>query len=183
VSLAVTPAERDERRRRVEHLTIAGSHVNAIAAALHVNRKTVLRDQYAIRAEWARARVDAYDRHASEELVRLAKLQEAVWGAALQVGTTYDVGEDGRRVPRSLEDRKFSLACAREARMISDQRSKLLGLYAPLRLDVRDDRMQSREDFDREVMEHLARLDAADAGVVEAEARAILEGARRNGDD
>jgi hypothetical protein len=154
------PAERDDRRRKVEYLLIAGATTNKIAAAVGVNRKTVLLDAKAIRAEWGRARVEAYDRYAAEELVRLAKLQEAVWTDAM-AGNIKAVGV---------------------ALRISDQRCRMLGLYAPLHLDVQDDRLQSREDFDREVREHLARLDAADAAAVEAEARAIVTGERLNGD-
>jgi hypothetical protein len=60
----------------------------------------------------------------------------------------------------------------------------MLGLYAPLHLDVQDERLQSKEDFDKEVREHLARLDAAhaaaDAAAVEAEATAILARGSKN---
>lgn len=37
-----------------------------------------------------------------------------------------------------------------------------------------DERLQSRDDFDRQVKEHLARLDAADAAAMQAEADALL---------
>jgi hypothetical protein len=51
---------------------------------------------------------------------------------------------------------------------VCDQRARLLGLYAPVPLDVHDDRLQSREDFDREIKERLARLDAAAAAAIQA---------------
>jgi hypothetical protein len=94
----------------------------------------------------------AYDRYAAEELVRLAKLQEAVWTDAM-AGNLKAMGV---------------------ALRISDQRCRMLGLYAPLHLDVQEDRLQSRDDFDRQVKEHLARLDAADAAAMQAEADALL---------
>ncbi len=160
------PAERDERRRKVAHAMVAGATVNQMAEVLHVNRTTVLADMKVVRDDWKRERLGAFERLSAEVLVRLDKLHEAVWKDALSTTITF-------------EQRIRAVAMALK---ITDQVSKLVGLYAPLRLDVRDDRMQSREDFDREVREHLARLDAADAGAVEAEARAILEGARSNGD-
>jgi len=147
-----TPVERDERRRKVAILLIAGVTTNNIAETVAVNRKTVLLDAKAIRAEWARARVEAYDRYAAEQLVILAEVQRANWEAAMR------------------GDAKASTTVLR----VCDQRARLLGLYAPLHLDVRDERLQSKSDFDREIKEHLARLDAADAAAAEAEARAIL---------
>jgi hypothetical protein len=149
-----TPIERDERRRKVEYLLIAGTTTNQIAAAVGVNRKTVLLDTRAIRAEWARARVEAYDRYAAEELVRLTKLQEAVWRDAM--------AGDIKAVGMALR--------------ISDQRCRLLGLYAPTKLNVSDERMQSKEAFDHEVQELLARLNAADLAARQAEADALLAG-------
>ena len=61
---------------------------------------------------------------------------------------------------------------------VCDQQARLLGLYAPVPLDVHDDRLQSREDFDREIKEHLGRLDAADAAAMQAEADALAAGDR-----
>jgi hypothetical protein len=147
-----TPAERDDRRRKVEYLLIAGTTINKMAAEVGVNRKTVLRDVKAVRTEWGRARVEAYDRYAAEELVRLAKLQEAVWTDAMA----------------------GNIKAVVVALRISDQRCRMLGLYAPLHLDVQDERLQSKSDFDREIKEHLARLDAADAAAIQAEAEALL---------
>jgi len=147
-----TPVERDERRRKVAILLIAGVTTNNIAETVAVNRKTVLLDSKAIRAEWAAARIEAYDRYAAEQLVILAEVQRANWEATMR------------------GDTKASTTVLR----VCDQRARLLGLYAPLHLDVRDERLQSKSDFDREIKEHLARLDAADAAAAEAEARAIL---------
>jgi hypothetical protein len=147
-----TPVERDERRRKVEYLLIAGTTTNQIAAVVRANRKTVLLDAKAIRAEWGKARVEAYDRYAAEELVRLNTLQHAVWSEAM-AGNVKAVGM---------------------ALRISDQRCRLLGLYAPLHVDVKEERVQSKSDFDHGVQELLARIDAADAAAVQAEAEALL---------
>ena len=147
-----TPVERDERRRKVEYLLVAGTSTNQIATVVGANRKTVLQDATAIRVEWRRARIEAYDNYAAEELVRLAALQRAVWADAM----------------------RGDLKAVAEARRISDQRCRLLGLYAPLHVEVQDERLQSKSDFDQEVHELLARLDAADAATVQAEADALL---------
>ncbi len=147
-----TPVERDERRRKVAILLIAGVTTNNIAETVGVNRKTVLLDSKAVRTEWARARIEAYDRYAAEQLVILAEVQRANWEATMR------------------GDTKASTTVLR----VCDQRARLLGLYAPLHLDVQDERLQSKSDFDREIKEHLARLDSADAAAAEAEARAIL---------
>ena len=150
------PAERDERRRKVAILLIAGATTNSIAATVGVNRKTVLLDAKAVRAEWARARVEAYARYAAEQLVILAEVQRANWEATMR------------------GDTKAAATVLR----VCDQRCRMLGLYAPLHLDVQDERLQSKSDFDREIKEHRARRDAAhaaaDAAAVEAEATAIL---------
>jgi hypothetical protein len=176
---AETPVLRDDRRRRVEHLLIAGTPITRIAQAIGVNYKTALHDSMVIRQEWARARIDAYDKHAAEELVRLAKLQEAVWTAAMDVSRNTEP-EGGAT---DLNVRRFRLACVAEARRISDQRSKLLGLYAPIKLDVQDERVQSRSAFEEEVSTLLARLDAVDtAAVAEQAEAALVEGVGRNGD-
>ena len=76
-----TPVERDERRRKVAILLIAGVTTNNIAETVAVNRKTVLLDAKAIRAEWAAARIEAYDRYAAEQPVILAR------GAAGELGS------------------------------------------------------------------------------------------------
>ena len=81
------PAERDERRRKVAILLIAGATTNSIAATVGVNRKTVLLDAKAVRAEWARARVEAYARYAAEQLVILAEVQRANWEATMRGDT------------------------------------------------------------------------------------------------
>lgn len=160
-----TPVERDERRRKVEYLLIAGTTTNQIAAVVGANRKTVLQDATVIRAEWRRARVEAYDNYAAEELVRLAALQRAVWADAM----------------------RGDLRAVAEARRISDQRCRLLGLYAPLHVEVQGERLQSKSAFDQEVHELLARLDAADAAIMQAEAQALLaseeDGGHRLGGD
>jgi hypothetical protein len=156
-----SPAERDERRRKVAILLIAGVATNNIAETVGVNRKTVLLDSKAVRAEWARARIEAYDRYAAEQLVILAEVQRANWEATMR------------------GDTKASTTVLR----VCDQRARLLGLYAPLHLDVQDERLQSKSDFDREIKEHLARLDAADAAAAEAEARAILAGESKDSDE
>ena len=156
------PAERDERRRKVAILLIAGATTNSIAATVGVNRKTVLLDAKAVRGEWARARIEAYDRYAAEQLVILGEVQRANWEATMR------------------GDTKAATTVLR----VCDQRARMLGLYAPLHLDVQDERLQSKEDFDKEVREHLARLDAAhaaaDAAAVEAEATAILARGSKN---
>jgi transposase len=171
-----TPVERDERRRQVEHLVIAGLSMRAIARALGCNYKTVVSDVGFIRGEWREARISAYDKHASEELVRLAKLQESCWAAAMSVGSR----DPETNKLRSLEERSFGLRAVGEARRVSDQRCRLLGLYAPLHVGVQEERMQPPSDFDREVHELLVRLDAADAVAAQAEADAPLPG---DGDD
>jgi transposase len=104
-----TPVERDERRRKVAILLIAGVTTNNIAETVAVNRKTVLLDAKATRAEWAAARIEAYDRYAAEQLVILAEVQRANWEATMR------------------GDTKASTTVLR----VCDQRARLLGLYAP----------------------------------------------------
>jgi hypothetical protein len=147
-----TPVERDERRRKVAYLLIAGVTTNKIAETVAVNRKTVLLDAKAIRAEWARARIEAYDRYAAEQLVILAEVQRANWEATMR------------------GDTKASTTVLR----VCDQRARLLGLYAPAKLDVQDERMQSRAAFEDEVQSLLAKLDAADPAAMQAEAAGTL---------
>jgi len=156
----ITPQAREYRRTQVEYLLIAGVPFRQIAERLGVNKNTVLADSKAVRAGWARARVEAYDRYAAEELVRLAALQRAVW----------------------IDAMAGNIKAVHIALRISDQRCRLLGLYAPLHVDVQDERLQSKPEFDREVKELLARLDAADAAAVEAEAKALLTGYENHGE-
>ena len=115
------PAEREDRRRKVAFLLVAGATTNQIAENVGCSRITALADSKFIRAEWARSRLEAYDRYTAEQLVILAELQRANWQAAMS------------------GDTRASTIVLR----VCDQRAKLLGLYSPLKFDVRDEQLQS----------------------------------------
>lgn len=95
----------------------------------------------------------------------LGALQRSLWTAALGGSTTQ---------PVELTEH---IRAAEAVRRISDQRSKLLGLYAPLRVNVRDEALQSHDDFDESVKVALDKMNAADRERINAEAAAFLAGA------
>jgi hypothetical protein len=109
VRKASEAANVDERRGRVATLLLAGATYKQIGKSLGVHVNTVYTDVKAIRAEWRKERVSAYDEICDQECKRLDTMLLSIWDQARQ--------GDIKAIETALK--------------IGDQRARLMGLGTP----------------------------------------------------
>jgi DNA-binding transcriptional MocR family regulator len=114
----------EDRRNKVWELRKAGASSRKIAAQVGVSHTTVLEDIAAVQAELHRATLQTADEFRTLELERLDSLQVPMWQLAMGRAEVPAVGNRPKQeaVPPNIE-------AARAVLRISDQRSKLLGIY------------------------------------------------------
>lgn len=116
-------AEMARRRELVAELMLSGATERQMTERLKVSAGTVHNDVVAVRQEWAKNRMDTYEKYVDAYDARLRQLERRI----AQLITEGDLGA----IDRALK--------------ILDQRARLLGLNAPTRMDVRSDDPISNE--------------------------------------
>jgi hypothetical protein len=105
---------REERRRQVAELLLAGLDYRRIARAVGCSLRTVHQDVSAVRREWAAQRCGSYGQLVEQDSRRIDRLQARYWGLALE---------------GDVRAAAIVLKCL-------DRRAKLLGLDAAQRIEV-----------------------------------------------
>lgn len=142
--------ERDDRRRAMGDMRLRGLSVRKIAAEFNLSERAVTRELDALERQWRESGLRDFDRAKGTELARLDHLERTYWRAwdeskrerterrTEQLGSAKDKLDGGVRMamrtetpatgdPRFLEGVRWCIA----------KRCELLGLNAPLEVDVR----------------------------------------------
>ena len=139
----------DDRRHAVATLLREGKTQGQIATELGVSRITIVKDVAALRAEWQTLRERNRDAWMEMELAKLDAAEAVAW-------------EHVRSSPKS---KLFGLD---RVLAIIDRRAKLLGLDAPLKVDiartVREKAIEVARENDLDVDEVMAEMEAILAG-------------------
>jgi DNA-binding MarR family transcriptional regulator len=161
-----TSAEIARDRRLVADLYLRGYLQSDIAEQLGVNQSTVSRDLKALHQEWlVSAQID-FNQAKARELARIDRLEREYWRAweksknEKESTVTEKVQDDGRgnrAKARMHRERQFgNPRFLVGVQWCIEQRCKLLGVYAPQRIAV------STEDIDTQIERELERLASED---------------------
>ena len=120
-------AEREQRRRQVAQLTIAGVPQTQIAEQLGVTQPTVSNDLRAIRGRWQQDLARDTLEHVADELGKLAEWERQLMRIALAVGPENAAAREDPEERRRAWDTLLKLQA---------RRSRLIGLDAPYRVQA-----------------------------------------------
>lgn len=114
----------EDRRAKVWELRKAGASARKIAAQMGVSHPTILTDIDTVLSRLVAESTSDAEEYRALELERLDSLQAAHWQRAL--GRPYIPARDGQPEQKAIPP---DIRSARLVVKISDQRSKLLGIY------------------------------------------------------
>ena len=157
-------------RQRVSEMYLEKRTINEIARTLGINRHTVAADIRWVQAQWALQHPGEYKAKMAEELARIDLIELKAWEC-------FERSVGLRRTSRTRLSTtargQISMAESREEDMIGDpaylrlvlgcvdQRAKILGFYAPRRLEIEEhiEDELDREELVRTIEEELELLD------------------------
>lgn len=147
--------KRSEMQRELDlmieaRMSLEGSTLREIAAAVHVSFQQVADDLIEVRRRWQESASLDTAEHVASELARLVHVEEEAWAGwrrSLRATERIADGRDGR-----VEFLQTILNC-------STERRKLLGLDAPQKIDL-GERLRAMGLADDEMAEVLAEVEA-----------------------
>lgn len=139
----------EQRAAQVAQLYLQGKTQHEIAQIVGVQQPRVCKDLKLIREEWRAARVADFDEAKDRELARIDHIEReawAAWGRSVGQRKTTTREMDGSAPPGSApspakvtvktEEQPGDPRFLERVQWCVDQRCKVLGLYAPKRIEV-----------------------------------------------
>lgn len=140
-----TEGEKEEHLLLIAKYLVRGWSYQQMANELSISKSQVAYDVKKLRDYWRTEQMDAYQQYILQELFRLGEMEAELWQAwedskkAMYSTTLKTVGEDNddsreRMVTHKTQNGNPSYMAL--IIKISEQRTKLLGLNAPEKLDI-----------------------------------------------
>ncbi len=156
-----TAFQRECDRAKIAQLYLQRRPISEIASAIERSRVTVMSDLKAIRAQWFESSQEAVGKRKAEELARIDRIELVAWEGyerSIKIREiTKTVLEQGGlgRLKTKAESRKEALIgdprWLDKVAWCVEQRAKILGLYAPAKLEGQVDHHHTiQTEFDRE---------------------------------
>jgi len=149
-----SPAKREEDYSTIASLYAKGQSQAAIAEKLGLSRQQISFDLKKIQQRWRDASLRDFDERKAEELAKIDHLEREYWSAwADSKGTHKVTSVKSKRGPRTIreisvhsEDQVGDPRFLQGVERCIEQRCKIFGVYAPLKIDVREvDEMLANE--------------------------------------
>lgn len=140
-----TPFERERDLVEIARLMVRGNNVVEIANELKVSASQVRYDIKTVEQRWHDAATDSLNAYKEKELAKLDELERTYWKAwveSLKPKTTeYVERGEGEKGPQSRTGRRIEVQTGNPAYLNGvlsciDRRIKLLGLDAPIKIDI-----------------------------------------------
>lgn len=165
-----TAFQRECDRAKVARLYLTKRTINQIAEEIGRSRITVMADLKVVREQWLAASLEAIDTRKAEELAKIDRIELAAWEG-------YERSIKLREVTRTVLEQgglggQKTKAESRKEMLIGDprwldriawcveQRVKILGVYAPTKLEGRVEHNHTvQTEFDREFESLVGQLD------------------------
>jgi len=182
---AVAKTKQAQKRLEIADRYVKGETQGQIAEAMGLNFRTISHILKTIRTAWEKEAVLDMDKAKGKELAKLNKLELEYWGAWERSKTQKEKTLSRRKISGktkksendtnkeqtesaiSKEQRDGNPAFLQGILNCIDRRCKLLGLDAPLRLDLKAEAVRIAQEFG---------LQETDATLLIAEAEAIIRG-------
>lgn len=154
-------ANKFNKQQREAHLLtvaeqyLAGQPQSAIAEKVGVNQSTISRYLRTLQTRWQAQAQEAFEAKLARELARIDRLEREHWEAwarSQQDAETVRQKQTGKGDTAKVEAEKTTRGQVGDPRFLDgiqwciEQRLKIMGAYAPTKLEVRDWRDEARKD-------------------------------------